>query len=548
MNRRELLLYLLGAPVAAAACKRHRSSPFPAGEFVFRDEVRGHTLRSPFQEEVPVDKRQHSSVVIVGAGIAGLAAAWRLRKARFVDFTILELAQSPGGTARSGQSQAGAHPWGAHYITAPLANNQALVTLLGEMSALESDAQDDHGNPVVSEAYLCRDPEQRIFYRGRWYEGLFLSAGASARDLDQFAQFQRIIGQWAQWRDARGRRAFASPIVAGSDDAEVTALDKLSMAEWMRQHGLTSPRVTWYVNYACRDDYGTTAENVSAWAGIFYFASRLAHEQADYQPVVTWPAGNGAIVAHLYKQVKQQTRLGRIVRQIRPEPGNHDSRPHVDVVSIRAPDGSAESIRAEQVIYCAPQFLRPYLIRDTPEDVTRALREFDYGPWMVANLHTSARPTGVGFPLSWDNVLYDSPSLGYVVSTHQTGADHGPTTLTYYYPLVESNSRRARARLVELGWREWAEGTLSDLERAHRDLGRHTTRIDIARYGHAMIRPRPGFVWGNARLRAAEPDRGVYFANTDLSGVGLFEEAFYHGIRAAEQVLAARHIPSESLL
>jgi hypothetical protein len=67
------------------------------------------------------------------------------------------------------------------------------------------------------------------------------------------------------------------------------------------------------------------------------------------------------------------------------------------------------------------------------------------------------------------------------------------------------------------------------------------------RWGHAMIRPRPGFVWGGARAAAARPYRGVYFANADLSGVGLFEEAFYHGVRAAEEVLAAREIPFESL-
>jgi hypothetical protein len=34
----------------------------------------------------------------------------------------------------------------------------------------------------------------------------------------------------------------------------------------------------------------------------------------------------------------------------------------------------------------------------------------------------------------------------------------------------------------------------------------------------------------------------VYFAHSDLSGVALFEEAFYQGLRAAEEVLAARGV------
>jgi hypothetical protein len=62
------------------------------------------------------------------------------------------------------------------------------------------------------------------------------------------------------------------------------------------------------------------------------------------------------------------------------------------------------------------------------------------------------------------------------------------------------------------------------------------------RWGHAMIRPRPGFVWGGARAAAQKPFRGIHFANTDLSGLALFEEAFDHGLRAAEEVLKARGV------
>jgi hypothetical protein len=36
------------------------------------------------------------------------------------------------------------------------------------------------------------------------------------------------------------------------------------------------------------------------------------------------------------------------------------------------------------------------------------------------------------------------------------------------------------------------------------------------------------------------PWRGIHFAHSELSGMALFEEAFYHGVRAAEEVLAAR--------
>ena len=77
---------------------------------------------------------------------------------------------------------------------------------------------------------------------------------------------------------------------------------------------------------------------------------------------------------------------------------------------------------------------------------------------------------------------------------------------------------------------------LADLSRPHRDLREHVERIDIMRWGHAMIRPRPGFMWGPDRQKAAAPYRGLHFAHTDLSGVALFEEAFDRGMEAAAAV------------
>ena len=158
---------------------------------------------------------------------------------------------------------------------------------------------------------------------------------------------------------------------------------------------------------------------------------------------------------------------------------------------------------------------------------------------MVANLFLRDRPIETGFSLAWDNVLYESPSLGYVAATHQRGLDRGPTVFTYYYPLCDDDPRAARRRLLEADWKSWADVALTDLTRAtgHRALNE---RLEVMHWGHAMTRPRPGFIWGGARRAATRAFRSIHFAHTDLSGVALFEEAFDHGIRAAEEILAAR--------
>src|SRR5439155_240305 len=58
-------------------------------------------------------------LVIVGGGIAGLSAAWRLDKRGFRDFVIVEMEQRAGGNARWGENEVTAYPWGAHYVPVP---------------------------------------------------------------------------------------------------------------------------------------------------------------------------------------------------------------------------------------------------------------------------------------------------------------------------------------------------------------------------------------------------------------------------------------------
>ncbi|MBX9623775.1 MAG: FAD-dependent oxidoreductase [Gemmataceae bacterium] len=530
-SRRDLLAAFLGAPaLVTAGCHSDQVPPLPPGELVGPSDALGHRLRDGWRPQPSADAWERHRFVIVGGGVAGLAAAWRLKRSGVTDFVLLELEPAPGGTSRGGDGPAGPYPWGAHYVPAPLADNALLIGLLSELGVVEGRHPD--GSPIIAEEVLCRDPSERVFFRGRWYEGLYLHAGEEPEDVSQFARFQAEMGRWAGWRDGRGRRAFAIPVAAGSDDPAVIELDRLTMADWLGRHSFTSPRLRWLIDYACRDDYGMTADQTSAWAGVFYFASRLARPEAEPQPLMTWPDGNARLVRHLYEAAKENVRLGWAAADVNPVGGG------VEVVAVSHDGSQVKGLRADRVIFAAPQFLARHLVRPFRRDPPGHLAAFQYGAWVVANLHLSDRPAGVGFPPAWDNVLYESPSLGYVMNTHQRGVDHGPTTLTYYYPLTAPDPRAARGRLLEAGRDDWAEVALADLGMAHPDIRSLCTRLDVMRWGHAMVRPTPGFVWGPDRRRAAAPFRGIHFAGADLSGVPIFEEALDHGVRAADEVLA----------
>lgn len=510
LTRRDVLASFLGASVAAS-CRTKPREALPPGEIVGASVDTGHKLRE-FARVQPTQWESHD-VVIVGAGIAGLAAAWRLAKGGIRDMVMLELEPAIGGTSRSGQAM----PWGAHYVIAPSDEDLVLRRLLDEMGIYEDGA--------IAEQFLCRDPQERLFYRGRWYEGLYLFAGASAEDLRQLRAFESEIARWAAWRDRKGRRAFTIPIARCSDDGEVTALDRISMDEWMRVRGFDSPRLRWFVEYACRDDYGTLLADTSAWAAIFYFASR--DDGGEERATITWPEGNGRIVRHLAQFAPART--GALVADIRPTESG------ADVIVLR--DGTASGIHARRVIFAGPQFVAARVIAPWRDARPSHVDAFTYGSWMVANVALRDRPAVSGFPLAWDNVLYESPSLGYVVATHQQGIDRGPTVLTYYYALCGSDYTAERERLLATGRDEWADVILTDLARAHPDIRSLAGRIDVMRWGHAMVRPTPGFIWSPSRHDASRPFRSIHFANTDLSGLALCEESLDHGVRAAEEVL-----------
>jgi hypothetical protein len=91
--------------------------------------------------------------------------------------------------------------------------------------------------------------------------------------------------------------------------------------------------------------------------------------------------------------------------------------------------------------------------------------------------------------------------------------------------------------LEPLDWSHWKEAILQDLVRVPPDIRQWVSRIDIMRFGHAMARLKPGAIFSEKRSKLARLDGQLLFANSDLSGFSIFEEAQYRGVRAAGRAL-----------
>ena len=521
----------LGLAAANAACRGKRL-PDIEGSLVDQFHQTGHLLRGP-----PLPRASETTlripVLVVGAGAAGLSAGWRMARSGFTDFLVAELDDTLGGTSQSGRNAVSQFPWGAHYLPAPLNMSGPVPKLLQDMQLIEG--VDETGAPQFAEHALVADPEERLFFQGTWYEGQYLRAGASQHDLETLARFETLMNAFAARVDAQQRKVFTVPLELGSVDAEWAALDRMSMAQWLESQQLVSERLKWLVDYACRDDYGTTSEHTSAYAGIWYFASRHSGSEKS-EGFLSWPEGNGRLI----RQLAQTIGAERILKNVLIH--SIDSSGDTAVVhGWHAVDQKPLRIEAQQVVLACPRFVAAHVVEQWKQSPPAFIKSFQYGPWVVANLTLKERPRGRGFPLCWDNVIYGSKSLGYVNATHQQqrADEHGPTVLTWYYPLAGADVREERTRLLATTHRDWVDIILADLVPAHLGLRELIERIDVMRWGHAMIRPVPGFLFSPEKQEAAQSLKGrVHFAHSDLGGLALFEEANFHGVRAAEQALA----------
>jgi glycine/D-amino acid oxidase-like deaminating enzyme len=459
----------------------------------------GHRLRDhlPFANPKQVEQ---VPVVIAGGGVSGLSAAWRLNKKGFHEFVVLELERTAGGNARSGENQVSRYPWAAHYV--PLPNRETvLVRELFEELGIIRDGK-------YNERYLCFAPQERLYMYGRWQEGLEPDVAVSKRDREQYRRFGELMAE------QRASGQFTIPLEHGARPSDLT---NMTVMEWLDRQGFDSEQLRWYVDYACRDDYGARAKDTSAWAGIHYFASR---EHEDKGPL-TWPEGNGWIVRELMKRVGSRVRTGAPVYSIQ----RHGTRYRVLTEAVE--------YRAEVVIFAAPTFLAHYLVEGEPP-----AQGFVYSPWVTANITLDRPPLERGMEIAWDNVIYDSPALGYVNDTHMSLRTYIDRMVwTWYWAMADGTPAANRTMLLSKDWRWFADYILSDLERAHRDIRECVSRIDVLRIGHAMARPVPGFLASEPRRRFTSGDGRILYANSDLAGISIFEEAQYHGVMAADRAL-----------
>jgi monoamine oxidase len=507
--------WLTGAAALAAGCQP-ALAPTPLATWVGASHTRGHRLRSADALPAPAVQRR-AAVLVVGGGIAGLAAARAFAKAGVDDVQLLELEDQAGGNSR-GHLLAGINcPLGAHYLPVPGPQSHEVAAWLHDIGLLTTTL----GRTVAHEQHLCHSPQERLFIDGAWVEGLLPPSAPSSAAAQQMRRFAQAIN---------AQSGFAMPAHRAPWGAAQATLNAQTFAQWLDAQAITDAALRWYLDYCCRDDYGAGADVVSAWAGVHYFASRHGFhapgdDAAEREGVFTWPQGNAWLVQQLATPLLPHIHSGRTVLRVT------EDKHAVQVLAWHEQAQHLEAWTADRVVMATPLFISARVLQSPPSALTQATALLRYAPWLVANLHLDAPLLPrTGAPPSWDNVIYGSTALGYVDAKHQgMNPVVKETVLTAYHALPVAQ----RGALLTDSASTWATRVLQQLAPAHPDIHRRVQRVDLMRWGHAMAIPQPG-VQHHPALLALRAMRGrIRFAHADLAGYSVFEEAFTAGCEVA---------------
>jgi protoporphyrinogen/coproporphyrinogen III oxidase len=443
-------------------------------------------------------------VVVVGGGIAGLAAAHALRDR---DVLLLEAEDSVGGRIRSELRDGYPLSVGAHLFPGPSSTVGRLISACGlqTLPVWGSVTGLSYGGRLLTSGRVETFPFRiEMSAAGRLS---FLRAATKLR-----------LGVLGYSRRARPR--------AGESALEVRhrllehGHDR-SLAEYLGPlHPEADAIIRSVANRATAEP-----EEISAGAALALFAHVWAHGEEAL--LANLAGGAGALPRALASALGDRVRTGATVTEV--EVGDK----HV-AVDYRE-GGRRRTARAKFAILAAPAFVSRAVLRGLPEPVDRALGAVEYGPYVAASILTSERGRQ-----PWDDV-YAVLAVGRsftMLFNHAhvlrapSGADRRPGGSFMVY--AGAGSGRA---LLEAPERKVIDHFLGDLLDIYPGLKGKIKDVVVQRWPAGIPFARPG--WKAVQSALDGPIAGrVYLAGDYLSEYTHMDVAAETGETAAAAIRA----------
>lgn len=483
-------------------CDSKESLPFEV--HIKSDHNVGHLVLKSLL--FPKKKKEAVETIIVGGGIAGMTSAYKLKEE---DFLLFELSDRMGGSASAEQfDEQTVFAQGAHYdMVYPDKFGEEVLSLLQKLKIIQKE---ENYYTFVDKQYMIDDNLLTTCkYKGNYFHSILFDPEIEKEFLNHIKPFYDKI-----------------TLPSRLSDSESKKLNNISFREWLDSQEINlSQTLIEGLNYHLIDDYGAGIEEVSAFAGIAYYAIRpeVGNCCATFSP----PQGNYYFIDKLMGEIpSRKLKTNHLVKSISYQEENQKYL--VDVI-----DSNKKEIfqfEAKNVIYAGQKHSLKYILNN----IDIKIPEINQAPWMIVNI---VLKKGENIPFgSWQNEnLSDASSfMGFVDSSTQFS--EGLRVFTAYYCF--SNHERGVLKNVinrkEQVVTETIEKVANFFEIETSLLISQIQKVYINLLGHGMPIPVPNYLFND--LNEKEAYKGLVFAGVDNGRLPFLTEAIDSGIVATEKI------------
>ncbi|MBI2604984.1 MAG: FAD-dependent oxidoreductase [Deltaproteobacteria bacterium] len=455
---------------------------------------------------------EKSDVVIIGAGLSGLATAYNLKKAG-ISYHILELTPRIGGRVRTVYYQR--------------ADGPELYADSGMEEYWES-------NPAINFLWDLRLPIRHDFAAS----SIVLHGKLTTLDAgEDSVAFQKKIFSAAELKAFEAFRKTVEPILKTLKSVkpvprELLKLKDLSFARWVRGRKLPGKVAEW-IRISIECEIGTSWEQIAALDGIAEFHIFMGKGEESYRVV----GGNELLTGALAKTIGvERISVNKRVSRVVSASGNQ-----VDVYYADTATNTSGVIRAHHVVSTIPIYrlsevqFEPALSRKK----LQAIESQGYGAYFKAHVFVPAEASrfwtknGVSFL----PILSDS-ALGVIYD-----GNPDQQTKTKIVSLLATGDQAEAFNMMPLDQVRAIIHTAFD--KLWPGFSKEIQTIEFYRY-----HPRAIAAWPVGRSRFDElseeirrPENRVYLAG-DFTEDSHSSGAFVSASRVAGQILAAEHKPA----
>lgn len=306
-----------------------------------------------------MEKADDRDVVVVGAGIAGLAAAWELRDR---DVLVLEADSRVGGRIRSESRGAVWLNFGAHVFSGP---ESASGRLLAEAGVRAAPAPGKLAAVSLNGKLVSSGPVESFPFR------LPLSPRSRLALVRTGVKLRLAVRRYAA--------------VAAPRAGEPPAARQQRMLEFLDDRSFTdfAGRLPEDVDLLFRATLTRSSgepEELAAGYGIGYFHLVWNRSEGLSRNIL---GGSSAFTDALAAALGDRVVTGAPVTAVAA--GDHG------VVVRYGRDGCEREVRADAVIMATPAYVTREIVAGLPQDTAEALQAIPYGPYVVGSFLTGER-------------------------------------------------------------------------------------------------------------------------------------------------------------